>query len=111
MGIRLGDELLSLTDSYAMLVVDPKTMRVMKEKEFEDDLKGLVCYTGSAHPLRDAKTGDWIDGFSMHQSWLPCQGALFLLGRGVVRDIGLLRRHGNRQARRLWWWKEACMEA
>jgi carlactone synthase/all-trans-10'-apo-beta-carotenal 13,14-cleaving dioxygenase len=59
--IRLGDELLSLTDSYAMLAVDPKTMRVKREKEFKDDLKGLVCYTGSAHPLRDAKTGDWID--------------------------------------------------
>eukprot|EP00929_Paragymnodinium_shiwhaense_P009659 TRINITY_DN113910_c0_g1_i1.p1 TRINITY_DN113910_c0_g1~~TRINITY_DN113910_c0_g1_i1.p1 ORF type:complete len:589 (+),score=76.62 TRINITY_DN113910_c0_g1_i1:73-1767(+) len=59
--IRVGDELLSLTDSYTMTVLDPESMRVVGIKSFEDDLEGLVCYTGSAHPVRDPNTGDWLD--------------------------------------------------
>mmetsp|Transcript_67544 Transcript_67544/g.121760 ORF Transcript_67544/g.121760 Transcript_67544/m.121760 type:complete len:574 (-) Transcript_67544:58-1779(-) len=59
--MRVGQSLLSLTDSYTMMLIDPESMRVTGTKVFEDNLKGLVCYTGSAHPLKDPTTGEWID--------------------------------------------------
>jgi len=59
--IKVGNTLLSLTDSYTMMEVDPESMRVTGTKVYQDDLEGLVCYTGSAHPLRNPNTGEWID--------------------------------------------------
>mmetsp|Transcript_70203 Transcript_70203/g.182813 ORF Transcript_70203/g.182813 Transcript_70203/m.182813 type:complete len:455 (-) Transcript_70203:86-1450(-) len=62
--ICIGDRMLALTDSYAMLVIDPKTLRVLGNNAWEDDLQDLVCYTGSAHPLPDPRSvsgDDWID--------------------------------------------------
>jgi len=59
--IQLGDKMLSLTDSFTMLEMDRESLRVTGAKQFKDDLEGNVCYTGSAHPLRNPRTGGWID--------------------------------------------------
>jgi len=59
--IRVGENLLSLTDSYTMLKIDQDSLKVAGAMDFKDDLEGLVCYTGSAHPVRNPNTGDWID--------------------------------------------------
>lgn len=59
--VLLGDQMLSLTDSFTMVEVDRESLRVTGTKEFDDDLEGLVCYTGSAHPQRNPRTGAWID--------------------------------------------------
>lgn len=59
--IQLGGNLVSLTDSYTMLDIDPASLRVTGEHAWEDRLKGAVCYTGSAHPVRDPGSGAWID--------------------------------------------------
>eukprot|EP00931_Biecheleriopsis_adriatica_P056629 TRINITY_DN33562_c0_g1_i2.p1 TRINITY_DN33562_c0_g1~~TRINITY_DN33562_c0_g1_i2.p1 ORF type:complete len:452 (+),score=67.76 TRINITY_DN33562_c0_g1_i2:216-1571(+) len=59
--ISVGNKLLSLTDSYTMTAIDKKTLRVTGTQKWDDDLQDLVCYTGSAHPLRHPVTGDWIN--------------------------------------------------
>jgi len=59
--VQLGDQMLSLTDSFTMLEVDRESLRVTGTKEFDDDLQGLVCYTGSAHPMRNPRNGALID--------------------------------------------------
>jgi len=58
--IQVGDAMMALTDSAAMLQVDPRTMRVIGNNDWADDLQDVVCCTGSAHPLPDPKTGEWI---------------------------------------------------
>lgn len=58
---RVGNSMLSLTDGPTMLSLDPKSMAITGTYNFEDDLEGLVCYTGSAHPQQHPATGEWID--------------------------------------------------
>lgn len=66
--IRVNKQLLTLTDSPHMLVVDPVSMQVMGKKNFEDRLTGMMAFSGSAHPLKHPTTGAWVDFVGNYQA-------------------------------------------
>eukprot|EP00931_Biecheleriopsis_adriatica_P029357 TRINITY_DN17442_c0_g1_i1.p1 TRINITY_DN17442_c0_g1~~TRINITY_DN17442_c0_g1_i1.p1 ORF type:complete len:531 (+),score=116.10 TRINITY_DN17442_c0_g1_i1:75-1667(+) len=59
--MKVGSKMLSITDAALMLEVNPKTLAVEGQHKFDDHLQGMITFTGSAHPLRHPKTGNWID--------------------------------------------------
>lgn len=59
--MRLGERLLSLTDSPSMLALDPATLQVLGKHVWSDGLAGKLDYSGSAHPMRHPVTGEWLD--------------------------------------------------
>jgi len=64
-----GGQLLSLTDSPYMLTIDPESLNVTGTKKWTDKVAGLAAVTGSAHPLKHPKTGEFID-FVGNQNFL-----------------------------------------
>lgn len=60
--VKVGDHLLSLTDSPFGVEIDPITLGVVGKFVWEDKLGGLsIPYSSSAHPLRHPETGRVVD--------------------------------------------------
>lgn len=66
--IQLGRNLVSLTDSYTMLDLDPDSLKVMGTHEWKDDL-WYFSLLASAHPMRHPRTGAWLDFVTNAPPW------------------------------------------
>jgi len=91
---KLGDKIMSISDTHTMLEVDPTSLIVERVHTFEDKVEEAIPFGASAHPKIHPGTGDFIDFVGNGNPFLEsAKVALFTLNessphkRTVFQDV------------------------